>query len=98
MSDAMKPCESCPCPESPCPDCSHRDTNEGNIQHSTPNAQHRTEGRLFTIQDAAEFLEQTLDVLDRVAGDASHHPERRKLAANILSDFKAFVENRTKNL
>ena len=73
-------------------------TDEGNIQHSTPNAQRSTAGRLFTIQDAAEFLEQTLDVLDRVAGDASHHPERRKLAANILEDFKAFVENRTKNL
>ena len=75
-------------------------TDEGNIQRPTPNAQRATAGRLFmfTIQDASEFLEQTLDVLDRVAGDASQHPERRKLAANILEDFKAFVENRTKNL
>ena len=54
--------------------------------------------KVLSIKDAAEFLEQTLDVLDRVAGDASQHPERRKLAENILEDFKAFVENRTKHL
>ena len=65
---------------------------------SDVNIQHPTACRLFTIQDAAEFLEQTLDVLDCVAGDASQHPERRKLAANMLEDFNAFVENRTKNL
>ena len=69
--------------------------DEANIQHSTSNVQRPTACRLFTIQDAAEFLEQTLDVLNRVTGDASQHPERRKLAENILEDFKSCVKNKT---
>ena len=65
------------------------------MNEENQNVQRSMDGRIFTAQDALAFLEDTLNVLDRVAADESNHPERRKLAANILEDFKATVKNRT---